>query len=161
MRHSKLSAAQAAAVGFTDLFVVTSTDLAGGTSDNTAYQVALDALNLGDVVDAELIAEIVTPFASAGGSPIVTLTFTVGTAGTPAQLLATSGLIGTSTGVAAKTAYVPPPTVGAYKSSGGENLVAEFTPDNAAKTADATAGEVWIWAKISRSATRGIVNQNP
>jgi len=141
MRIDKLTAEEAAQSGWTHRFALTHADLTE-TADNTAQSVALMALNFGDIVGVNVLAQVVTAFS---GGAVATCTVSVGVTGA-----LTSFINAQSVMAAAKTCYVPANTVTDYPTpSGGKTLYATFTPDASHALAALTAGELHIYTRIN------------
>jgi hypothetical protein len=170
MKHYKFSAIQAASTGFTDMFVISKADWV--TNATTAH--VLDTLAVGDLVwrvATEVITGIAGPTAtmSVGITGALTL-FTPAvdiSAGTSVpyamgtRLTVGTGFIAATSAGAVTTALTNATSgvVGPYNATSvwathtATSLVA-----NAILSDDAlTAGEVRIWANISRKATRDII----
>lgn len=156
MKHYLLNAAQkAASGGFTDLFVIGHADLTQAT-DNTDQTLTLDALEFGDLVGYEAVIEIKTAFDAANVSADNALTVALGVTGATTQFIGASALSAAGVGTAAKTAYATAAGGAPYPTpTGGKDILATFDITDAdGALADFSAGEIWIWMKISRWAQR-------
>jgi hypothetical protein len=156
MRHYKLTADQIAATGFTDLYVVIPGDWSN-TTDDLLTNVALDTLQLGDVVRNHTVAQIkkiLAPQPSANG----TITISVGRTGTGyTDCLGAFTVMNSGTAVAVETAAAAGETIAdAVIASANTVLYAQIDiADADGDLATVTAGELWVWAYISRTAERG------
>jgi hypothetical protein len=153
-RHYKLTAEQASATGFTDLFVIAYNDaaLTAAVADNTAVAVTLDALALGDVVRQDVLIE---PTVGWTGPSDLTATVSAGVTGTATAL--TPALTITTAGAAtaiSTTDTSDNQTNAHYAAAAAINLIATFTPDADSGVDEFTAGELRIWMNISRAAVR-------
>lgn len=158
-RHYLLSAAQKAATGFTDLFVLTHADLTEAT-DNTDQSITLDALEFGDKVGYEALIEIVTAFDANNVSADNAVTVSLGVTGALTQVIGASAISASGTGTAAKTGYATAAGGSPYYTpTGGKNLIANFDITDAdGALADFSAGELRIWANISRWQQRASID---
>lgn len=158
-RHYLLSAAQKAATGFTDLFVLTHADLTTAT-DNTDQTITLDSLEFGDKVGYEALIEIVTAFDAANVSADNAMTVSVGVTGAVTQIIGASALAASGTGTAAKTGYATAAGGSPYYTpTGGKDLLATFDITDAdGAVADYSAGEIRIWLNISRWSQRAAID---
>lgn len=159
MRHTLLTAAQKAATGFTDLFVLTHADLTEAV-DNTDQAITLDALAFGDLVGYHALIEIVTAFDAAAVSADNALTVSLGVTSALTQIIGASALAAAGVGTAAKTAYATAAGGAAYATpTGGKNLIANFDITDAdGALVDYSTGEIRIWCNISRWASRAGVD---
>jgi len=155
MKHYKLRPPQIAAVGFTDLFVLTHADLTE-TTDNTDQAITLDQVEFGDYIAYDALIEIKTAFDAASADE--GLNITLGVNGALTQFIGNSALVSSGTGTAAKTAYAPAAGGAPYiVPTGGKNIQANFDITDAdGDLEDHSAGEVWIWMNIRRLIERDI-----
>lgn len=155
MKHYLLTAAQKAATGFTDLFVVTHADLTEAT-DNTDQAITLDALAFGDLVGYNALIEIQTAFDAANVSADNAVTVSLGVTGALTQVIGASAIAAAGAGTAASTSYATAAGGAPYPTpTGGKNLVANFDITDAdGSLADFSAGELRIWCNISRKSQR-------
>lgn len=126
--------------GFSDLYIVQ-------TADMTAFSttaVTLSNLQIGDVVDT-VIQETRTAVVGPTGTP----TASVGVTGAVTQFTAATSAI--AVGVVAPLSSVAP-----YVAAAAIALIANLAAGGG-NGAAATAGEIWVWARISRQADRNIV----
>lgn len=134
MRSYILSAAQRAELGFTDLFVLTTSDFSVGFSNK---QITLDALAAGDVVRSALVD---------------VKTFITGPTGAPtAQVKINTAAVAITPTVAVKTArfgVTNNTVVGAAGVTSADSIVLDLQL-GAGDGAAATAGEVWVWVNRS------------
>lgn len=130
--------------GFTDLFVVdVTTDL---DDADTAETLNLLALNIGDIVFPQVALDVKT---NVDGPSLTAATGSVGVTGAVTQLTAASNLL-----AAGNEHFVPGAAVGAYATVAADiYLVLDFALTGC-NAADLTAGEIWVWANISRKADR-------
>lgn len=156
MRHYKFTAAQAAAMGYTDLFVIPYTDLtAAAIADNTAKSITLDALAVGDMVKQDVLVQITTVWA---GPSDLTGTVSVGVTSATTALTPTLTLITAGTGTAVNTSNTSANQTNAhYVATAAIDMLAEFTPDADSGVDEYTAGEVRIFMNISRAASRAAI----
>jgi hypothetical protein len=153
MKAYVLSEEQKSASGFTNLFVITYKDFAATTTATTDLPITLTALNFGDVVEYNPLMEIKTAFAGLPDAIAVSL----GVTSALTQFIGASNLVTTGpVAIAAKTAYTIAAAAAPYVTpTGGKNLIANFDVTDATNAlSTATAGELWIWVKISRWAAR-------
>lgn len=170
VRAYKLAAAQIAATGYTDLFVIDKDTFV--INATTAH--VLTALAVGDVV-RDVMTEVVTavagPTATVSAGIVGSLTLF-----TPASDVATAtavpyvtgkpitvgtGFIAATSGGAVTTALTnstsgvvsPAAAFAPYAVNTAVNMVANAIVSNTA----ITAGEVWVWANISRLRDRNVV----
>jgi len=137
MRVYRLKDLQITKSGWTHLFILFAADLTGFAADFT-----LTALVAGDVVQGALID---------------IRTLVTGPTGAPTGQIKAGSVVITPT-VAVKTAnyaITDNSIVGATVATGAANLVFS-TAVGAGDGAAATAGEIWVYAKISRLADRKI-----
>ena len=158
MKHYLLSAAQKAATGFTDLFVVNHADLTEAT-DNTDQSLTLDALEFGDLVGYHALIEIKQAFDAATVSADNACTVSLGVTGAVTQIIGASAIAAGGAGTAAKTGYATAAGGSPYYTpTGGKNLLANFDVTDAdGSLAEYTAGELYIWCNISRWAQRDTI----
>lgn len=129
---------------FTDLFVIKSTDFTTAVN-NTAQSFTLAALAIGDIVEGIGLLEVKTVVAG-----LVTCTADVGVTGALTQYINGVDCVG-----AGAIAFVPAGSANPFACiAANKSLLATFHPGAAEALASATAGEVWIWARISRVADR-------
>lgn len=135
--------------GFTDLFIVGTTRGASGASDfteavdDTDQAITLTALAQGDVVH-EVILDRVTAFAG-----LTACNASVGVNGALTEFIGSSSLLaaGELTFKGDDQAYSTP--------TGGKNLVINMDPAaNTQALADLTAGEAYVWVRLTRRADR-------
>jgi hypothetical protein len=159
-RHYLCTAAQKAATGFTDLFVLTHADLTQAT-DDADQAVTLDALEFGDIVENRALIEIVTAFDAANVSADNAVTVSLGVTGALTQIIGTSAISAGGAGTAAKTAYATAAGGAAYPTpTGGKDLIANFVcVDADGALVDFSAGELAIWCTISRWADRNSIQR--
>lgn len=155
MRHVLLNAAQKAATGFTDVFVLTHADLTQAT-DNTDQSITLDALAFGDLVGYHALIEIVTAFDAAAVSADNALTVSLGVTSALTQIIGASALAASGVGTVAKTAYATASGGSPYVTpTGGKDLIANFDITDAdGALVDYSTGEIRIWVNISRWSQR-------
>lgn len=155
MKHYTLRGEQRAVLGFTDLYVVTDADLTPAT-DTTDQALVLETLAFGDVVYYTALIEIKTAFDAANVSADNALTVSLGVTSALTQIIGASALAAAGVGTAAKTAYAPAAGGSPYVvPTGGKDLIANFDLTDAdGALADYSAGEIHIWANISRWAVR-------
>ena len=134
--------------GFSDLFIFSTNNLpatVGGAPVNdfsvgfNAQNLICTALNAGDAVLDALI-DIKTAIVGPTGAPT-------------AQVKTSTGAVAITTTVAVATgagAGRDNSVVGFALSAGGENLVLTLAAGGG-NSAAATAGEIWVWANISRN----------
>jgi hypothetical protein len=154
MKHYLLNEDQKAATGFSDLFVIPYTDaaLVAAVADNTAVAVTLTALALGDVVKQDVIVE---PSIGWTGPSDLTATVSVGVTGTATALTPALTITTAGAATAVSTADTSDNQTNAhYAASTAINMIATFTPDADSGIDEFTAGELKIWANISRAASR-------
>jgi hypothetical protein len=139
MKHYNLKTLQLTKTGFTDLFILSSADTDFVLNATTAK--VLTALAVGDVVQ-RVMSEVKTAVAGP------TATLSVGVVGALTQFTAASDVAtGTTVPYVAAVASVTP-----YPTNTAVNMVANTVISNVA----VTAGEVWVWASISRVGDRVI-----
>lgn len=154
MRHAKLSAAQIAATGFTDLFVITAADLTV-TTDDLLQNIALDVLQLGDVIRNHTLLEIKKAF-SPVPSGNAAVTASVGRTGDGyTDCLAASALV-TNTAIAVGTAYAAGEAIADQViAAANTTLYCQVDINDVdGDLATMTAGEIWIWLHINRTSER-------
>ena len=153
MRHYHAKSLEYTKEGFTDLFILSTANLpatVGGAPVNdfsggfSNKQVTLTALAAGDAVLGALI-DVVTAVAGPSAAP----TLQVKT-GTGAVAITPTCAVKTATGSVTDNTVV-----GSTISTAAENLVADLQVGGGDGAA-ATAGEIWIWANISRAARKQI-----
>lgn len=157
MKHYILNSEARARVGFTDMFVVKYNDplLTAAVADNTAVEVPLTALALGDKVEQDVLIEVRTAWA---GPADLTATASVGVVGDTTALTPTLAITTAGTGLAAGNAVASAnQTDPAYIASTAINMIVNFTPDADSGIDEFTAGELVVWANISRAADRARV----
>lgn len=139
MKHYNAKTLEFTKPGFTDLFILSVAD-----SDfviNATTAVKLTSLALGDIV-LRVVQEVRTALAGP------TATISTGVVGALTQFTAASdSATGTVVPYVAAVASVTP-----YPTNTAVNMVANTIIGNTA----ITAGEVWIWANISRLADRQV-----
>jgi hypothetical protein len=147
MKHYRASTSrQIAAMGYTDLFVVTHADLTT-TTNNTAESEVLDALAIGDIVDPKMLLEVKT-----NANVVASVTASVGVTGALTQFIGNSNLL-----AAGDEYYAPAGSVGAYATiASGKSLEMNFIPGASNNVDEITAGEFWLWCNISRKSERDI-----
>lgn len=134
MRSYILSAPQRAELGFTDLFILTVSDLSVGFSNK---QVTLDALAVGDVVLSALV-DVKTLITGPTGAPTAQVKInTAAVAITPTAAVKTARFAVTNNTV-----------VGSAGVTAADTLVLDLQA-GAGDGAAATAGEIWVWVKRS------------
>jgi hypothetical protein len=156
MRKYRLTADQAAAnTGFTDLCVLTYSDLLTAV-DDAAFNVALVTLNKGDVVLADTMLEIVTPL----GGTITgnTAKLSVGrTSSAYTDILAVCTIATTGTAAAAGVAFG---TAVEHQAIASDSTVVYCQLTTTAGTTHydgLTAGEFRIWMRINRKGGRDLI----
>lgn len=131
--------------GFTHLFKVSYTDVASQTTDDTDETVTLLTLVEGDVVFPEVVVDVKTDFAG-----ITACNASIGVTSAVTQLSANTSVL-----AAAANAFASSDVAPYVVPSGGKDLLVNFDPDaNTEALSDLTAGELWIWARISKKADR-------
>lgn len=148
------SAAEIAALGYTDLFVIDydHATLTAAVADNTAVAVVLDGLRANDVVRQDTLIEITAGWT---GPADLTATASVGVVGTataitPALTITTAGAA-TAVGT---TDTSDAQTNADYVAASAINLIVTFTPDADSGVDEFTAGQLRVYMNISRSANR-------
>lgn len=136
MKHYLTKDLQFVKEGFTDLFILAAADFSGGFN---AANITLTALVKGDAVLGALI-DVKTVVAGPTGAP----TLQVKT-GTGAVAITPTCACKTATGAVTDNTIV-----GATISTAAENLLL-VTAAGGGDSAAATAGEIWVWVKISRA----------
>ena len=132
--------------GFTDVFKLTNTDLTQ-SANNTQQSVNLTTLNLGDIVNQEVLLEVRT--ASTG---LATCTASVGVTGAVTQL------IGASDCVAGNLYFVPTGSTASYPTiAAGKSLLVNFTPGASEALNACTALELYVWCSITRLTDRNTI----
>lgn len=149
MRHYSAKTLEFTKSGFTDLYILSTSNLpatVGGAPVNdfsvgfNAQAIVLTALKAGDAVLKALV-DIKTAVVGPTGAPT-------------GQVKTGTGGVAITPTVAVKTAtgcVTDNTVVGATISTAAENLVF-LTAAGGGDSAAATAGEIWIWASISRAA---------
>lgn len=158
MKHYRLKALQQTKTGFTDLFVLTHEDVNSNDTDDLLSNVALCTLQKGDVVFDKTVAQLKTEF-TPDPSANATVTLSVGrTSSGYTDFLGASNLINAGTQIAAGIAYAAGASVANQViAADGTVVYAQFDINDAdGDLEDLTAGEVWVWMSISRSADRDI-----
>lgn len=141
MKAYTLTANERAQTGFTDLFVVKAADM----TSFSAFQIVLTALAVGDVVYPQVLMETKTYVTGPSGAP----TASVGIVGTVARFTAASA-------VASGSKYVAPATtVAPLANNTAVNMILDLQVGGGDGAA-ATAGEIWVWAKICRVGERAV-----
>jgi hypothetical protein len=153
MRHYHAKSLEFTKEGFTDLFILSTANLpatVGGAPVNdfsggfSNKQITLTTLAAGDAVLGSLV-DVVTAVTGPTGAPTLQIkTSSGGVAITP------TCAVETATGCVTNNTVV-----GATISTTSENLVADLQVGGGDGAA-ATAGEIWIWANISRAARKQI-----
>lgn len=134
--------------GFTDLFILGTTRASGSsdfteTTNDTDQAITLTALAQGDCVH-EVILDRVTAFAG-----LTACNASVGVTGSLTEFIGSSSMLaaGELTFKGDDQAYSTP--------TGGKNLVVNMDPGaNTEALSDLTAGELYVWARITRRADR-------
>jgi len=145
MKHQKLKNNEAVPSGFTDLFILDTTDLAAGVVDNTNVEIALTTLKVGDIVWPNLLVEV-----KENADTVSSLTLTIG------PHSGTAIIDGVDLLAAGTEYYVPAATVGAYPAVAEVALTALFDPGATDECHESTTGEFWVWVSISRAAERDV-----
>ena len=154
MKHYLLSEEQKSRTGFSDLFVIPYNDaaLTAAVADNTAVAVTLTSLALGDVVKQDVIVE---PSVGWTGPSDLTATVSVGVTGTATALTPALTITTGGAATAVSTADTSDNQTNAhYAAAATIAMIATFTPDADSGVDEFTAGELKIWANISRAAAR-------
>lgn len=153
MEHYSVKSLQFPKEGFSDLFILSTNgrnqttgaavnDFSGGFNANS---IVLTTLAVGDAVLSALI-DVVTPVTGPTGAPT-------------GQVKTGTGAVAITPTCAVKTAIgavTDNTVVGSTLSTAAENL--NFvTAAGGGDSAAATAGEIWVWANISRAADRKTV----
>jgi hypothetical protein len=138
--------------GFTDLFILGMTAAAGGASDFTAAATTqaynLDAFNIGDMVVFPCVhVDVIT--ALAGGS-VSAATLSVGHTGAGTAFITTCNVFATTPATAHDAVAA---TVSLTRATSSGYLTADLATTGG-NVSTLTAGEVWIWAAISRKLDR-------
>ncbi len=161
MKHFLLNAAQKAATGYTDLFVIQPAVDFTQSTDNTDQTLTLDALEFGDIVENRALIEIRSALgttAEGTGVPSTdfALTIALGVTGATSQFIGASDLAAAGAATAAKTAYATANSAAAYCTpSGGKNILATLDITDAdGSLAEVDYGEIWIWMDINRRSVR-------
>jgi hypothetical protein len=161
MNHYKLTAAQRAATGYTDLFTFkattgTDSEFTAHTTNDLLLDIAMDTLNAGDVVHDKTVLDLrtaLTPDPSANA----TVTISVGrTATAYTDILAASTVINAGTQLAAKTAFATGAAIGHQIIAADSTVLycqVDITDTDGA-LGTITAGEWWIWMSIDRQTER-------
>ena len=127
--------------GFTDVFVLDKSDM---TTLVNGTQVTLCKLAAGDIVfPSRMFQEVKTAVTGPTGTP----TMSVGVTGTATQFTAATSIIATGA--------VAPTSAPAYVAA-ATNLIVDFEAGGG-NGAAAAAGEIWVWASISRAADRSVL----
>lgn len=161
MKHYLLTAAQKAATGYTDLFVIQPKVDFTETTDNTDQTLTLDALAFGDIVENRALIEIKEALGTtAAGTGVPSADFactiSLGVTGATTQFIGASAIAAAGAATAAKTAYATAAGAAAYPvPSGGKNLLATVDITDAdGSLAEVEYGEIWVWMDISRQSVR-------
>jgi len=150
MRHYLLTNQERANSGYTDCFVVLSSDLT--TTSGQDHTVNLCPLALNDVVKSDMVVEVVTPFAHANSGTTVEIGYTDDfdafiDAKSIEAAANTSYLMGDGSGAT---------NVGYIEDAASKYLVCKVTVTTSVVNT-CTAGEIRIWANINRAADRQAV----
>ncbi len=142
MKQYTLNQMEKAQSGFTDLYILTIADM---TSLANSTDITLSKLVAGDIVfPSKMLVEVRTAVVGPTGTP----TGSVGITGAVTQFTAATSVIATG--------YVAPTGAAAYIVTGSTNLLYDFQAGGG-NGAAATAGEIWVWASISRYADRSVL----
>lgn len=146
MKAITLLREEALRMGFTDLFILRYSDFVSTVAGPGAGSVEVKnllALNIGDVVWAEVLQESKTLWSEFDSG------LAVGVTGNTGKFIPAHAITDLYT---ASGAAVAPHVV----TAAGTYLVAEVTPGVGKSNSIVTAGEVWIWARISKRAQRNL-----
>lgn len=143
VKHYPLFNNERSASGYTDLFVVKAADM----TSFSALTINLCALAIGDIVWQEVLLEVKTLVTG----PSVAPTASVGVTGAVTQM------IGVSLVKSGNQYFTPAAAAAAYPTVAASKFLVLDLQAGGGDGAAATAGEIWVYARISRVAERNTV----